>query len=592
MSEYQAPIREMLFVIRELAELSRITDLPGGEDATPDMAEAILEQAAELASKVIGPTNQIGDQKGTRVEDGGVVVPDEFKAVYREFQSGGWSLVTAPEEFGGQDLPFLFGVAIDEMWYSANLAWSLCPLLTEGAVRAIDAHGSEELRRIYLPRMTAGEWTGTMCLTEPQAGTDLAALRTQAAPDGDHYLVSGQKIFITWGDHDMTENVVHLVLARLPDAPPGVRGISLFLVPKFIPQADGSLGERNGVRAISVEHKLGIHGSPTCVMAFDKAVGFLVGEPNNGLAAMFTMMNHARLGVGLEGVAVSERAYQQALAYARDRVQGHVAGEKGRAPIIRHADVRRMLLTMKAYIEAMRGVTYVTAAHLDLARRHPDAGERARHEARVELMTPVVKGWSTEMGQVLTSIGLQIHGGMGYVEETGAAQYLRDARITTIYEGTTGIQANDLVSRKILRDGGESLKSLIADLREFEAEIRTVAELGVISERLQKGLQAIEKAGKWLAENHASHPATPGSAAYHLLMLMGTVTGGWQLARGALIAHRRLATDLNAPERSFLEAKIITARFYAEQFMPLATAHLCALQAGPEALLAITDDQF
>ena len=382
MSEYQAPVREMLFAIRDLAGLDRITRLPGGEEATADMAEAILEQAAELAAKVISPTNRIGDQKGTRVENGGVVVPDEFKAIYKEYESGGWAGVTAPEEFGGQNLPFLFGVAVEEMWCSANLAWSLCPLLTEGASRAIEAHGSEALRQAYLPKMMAGEWTGTMNLTEPQAGTDLAALRTQAVPDGDHYRISGQKIFITWGDHDMTENVVHLVLARLPDAPPGVRGISLFLAPKFLLKADGTPGERNGVRPISVEHKLGIHGSPTCVMAFDNAVGYLVGELNNGLAAMFTMMNHARLGVGLEGVAVAERAYQQARAYALERVQGRVPGEKGKAPIIRHADVRRMLFTMKAYIEAMRSIAYVMAADLDLSRRHPDEATRAPPGAR------------------------------------------------------------------------------------------------------------------------------------------------------------------------------------------------------------------
>jgi alkylation response protein AidB-like acyl-CoA dehydrogenase len=582
----------MLFAIRDLAGLDRITQLPGGEDATADMAEAVLEQAAGLAAKVIGPTNQIGDQKGTRVENGEVVVPDEFKAIYKEFQSGGWAGVTAPEEFGGQNLPFLFGVAVDEMWCSANLAWSLCPLLTEGASRAIEAHGTEALRQAYLPKMMAGEWTGTMNLTEPQAGTDLAALRTQAVPDGDQYRISGQKIFITWGDHDMTENVVHLVLARLPDAPPGVRGISLFLVPKFLLKADGTVGERNGVRPISVEHKLGIHGSPTCVMAFDNAQGYLVGELNNGLAAMFTMMNHARLGVGLEGVAVSERAYQQARAYALDRVQGRVPGEKDKAPIIRHADVRRMLLTMKAYIEAMRSIAYVTAADLDLSKRHPDKAARAQHQSRVELMTPVVKGWSTEMAQVLTSIGVQIHGGMGYVEETGAAQYMRDARITTIYEGTTGIQANDLVGRKILRDGGASLTALIADVRSFEAELKKVAELTVVATGLTEGRKAIEAAGAWLAANHSRHPAAPGAASYHLLMLLGTVTGGWQLARGALIAHQRLAAGSTGPEAEFYKAKIITARFYAEQFQPLATAHLRALQSGPDTLLALTDDQF
>jgi alkylation response protein AidB-like acyl-CoA dehydrogenase len=592
MSEYQAPVREMLFAIRDLAGLAQITCLPGYGEATADTAEAILEQAAELAASVIGPTNPIGDQQGTRVENGGVVVPDEFKAVYREFQAGGWAGVTAPEEFGGQGLPFLFGVAIEEMWCSANLAWSLCPLLTEGAARAIEAHASPELRKAYLPKMIAGEWTGTMNLTEPQAGTDLAALRTQAVPEGDHYRISGQKIYITWGDHNMTENVVHLVLARLPDAPPGVRGISLFLAPKFLLNADGTPGERNGVRPLSVEHKLGIHGSPTCVMAFDGAVAYLVGELNNGLAAMFTMMNHARLGVGLEGVAVSERSYQRARAYAKERVQGRVAGEPGRAAIIRHADVRRMLLTMKAYIEAMRSIAYVTAADLDLARRHPDANTRVRHQSRVELMTPVVKGWSTEIGQVLTSLGLQIHGGMGYVEETGVAQYMRDARITTIYEGTTGIQANDLVSRKILRDGGDSLRSLVADLRAFEAELAKVDDLAVLTRGLCEGREAIEAAGAWLAANHARHPAAPGAASYHVLMLLGTVTGGWQLARGALIARERLAAGATGPDRDFFEAKLVTARFYAEQFLPLATAHLRALQAGPDALMALADDQF
>jgi len=371
-----------------------------------------------------------------------------------------------------------------------------------------------------------------------------------------------------------------------------VRGISLFLAPKFLLKADGTPGERNGVRPLSVEHKLGIHGSPTCVMAFEGAIGYLVGERNNGLAAMFTMMNHARLGVGLEGVAVSERAYQRARAYAKERVQGRVAGETGRAPIIRHADVRRMLFTMKAYIEAMRSIAYVTAADLDLSQRHPDAATRARHQSRVELMTPVVKGWSTEMGQVLTSIGLQIHGGMGYVEETGAAQHMRDARITTIYEGTTGIQANDLVGRKILRDGGESLKGLLVELRGFEAELAKVADLKVLTKALAEGRDAIESAVGWLAVNHARHPAAPGAASYHLLMLLGTVTGGWQLARGALIAHERLAAGATGPDRDFYQAKIVTARFYAEQFLPLATAHLRALQSGPETLVALTDEQF
>ena len=594
MSEYHGPVREMLFVIRELAGLDRIARLPGCEEATPDLAEAILEQAAQLAGGVIAPTNTIGDRQGSRVENDSVIVPEEFKTAYHEYQSGGWAGVTAPAEYGGQGLPFLLGVAVEEMWCSANLAWSLCPLLTEGAARAIEAHASEALRKAYLPKMVAGEWTGTMNLTEPQAGSDLAALRTQAVPEGDHYRITGQKIFITWGDHDMTENVVHLVLARLPDAPPGVRGISLFLAPKFLLKADGTPGERNTVRPVSVEHKLGIHGSPTCVMAFENAVGYLVGELNNGLPAMFTMMNHARLGVGLEGVAVAERAYQQARDYARERVQGKVPGQKGRVAIIQHADVRRMLLTMKAYIEAMRSIAYVTAADLDISLRHADAATRALHQARVDLMIPVVKGWSTEVGQLLTSLGVQIHGGMGYAEETGAAQYLRDARITTIYEGTTGIQANDLVARKILRDGGASLTALLAEMQATDADLARHPALAAVRKAHAEGCASVEAAGRWLAANHAKNPAVPGAVAYSMLMLLGTVTGGWQLARAAVIASEKLAAGgaENAAEKDFLAAKLITADFYAGQFSPLATAYLRAIEAGADALVAFPDSQF
>ncbi|MCP5140191.1 MAG: acyl-CoA dehydrogenase [Chromatiales bacterium] len=594
MSEYHGPVREMLFVIRELAGLDRIARLPGCEEATPDLAEAILEQAAQLAGGVIAPTNTIGDRQGSRVENDSVIVPEEFKTAYHEYQSGGWAGVTAPAEYGGQGLPFLLGVAVEEMWCSANLAWSLCPLLTEGAARAIEAHASEALRKAYLPKMVAGEWTGTMNLTEPQAGSDLAALRTQAVPEGDHYRITGQKIFITWGDHDMTENVVHLVLARLPDAPPGVRGISLFLAPKFLLKADGTPGERNTVRPVSVEHKLGIHGSPTCVMAFENAVGYLVGELNNGLPAMFTMMNHARLGVGLEGVAVAERAYQQARDYARERVQGKVPGQKGRVAIMQHADVRRMLLTMKAYIEAMRSIAYVTAADLDISLRHADAATRALHQARVDLMIPVVKGWSTEVGQLLTSLGVQIHGGMGYAEETGAAQYLRDARITTIYEGTTGIQANDLVARKILRDGGASLTALLAEMQATDADLARHPALAAVRKAHAEGCASVEAAGRWLAANHAKNPAVPGAVAYSMLMLLGTVTGGWQLARAAVIASEKLAAGgaENAAEKDFLAAKLITADFYAGQFSPLATAYLRAIEAGADALVAFPDSQF
>jgi alkylation response protein AidB-like acyl-CoA dehydrogenase len=591
MSDYHAPVREMLFVLRELAGLEAIARLPGFADATPDVVESVLGEAAELALDVLAPTNRIGDEQGTRVENGQVRVPAEFKEAYRAYTSGGWAGLSLDEEMGGQGLPYVVGVAVEEIWQSANLAWSLGPLLTQGAARAVYLHGTEDLRARFVARMTSGEWTGTMNLTESQAGSDLAAVRTLAVADGDHYRVTGQKIFITWGDHDMTDNVVHLVLARLPDAPAGTKGISLFLVPKRLVNADGSLGARNAVTPVSVEHKLGIHGSPTCVMAFDNAVGWLVGAKNEGLACMFTMMNHARLGVGLEGVAVAERAYQQARAYAKERVQGRLPGKPGRVTIIQHPDVRRMLLSMKAQIEAMRSAAYVAAASLDHAHRSPDAAERARHQARADLLTPIVKGWCTETGQYLTSVGLQVHGGMGYVEETGAAQYYRDSRITTIYEGTTGIQAGDLVGRKILRDGGAALKALIADMMATDAELAAGGErLAPIRAALAEGVRSLAAAGQWLAANVARDPRLAGAVSYNLLMLAGTVVGGWQLARAAAAAERRL--DEKPADAAFYEAKILTAAFYAGQVMPVADAYRKAIERGSDALLALPEDEF
>jgi len=591
MSEYHAPVGEMLFVLRHLAGLEAVSRLPGHEDATVDLVEAVLAEAAQLAGNVIAPTNRVGDAQGTRVEGGRVIVPPEFEAAYREFTAGGWLGLALSPAYGGQGLPYVVGIAVEEIWQAANLAWSLGPLLTQGAVRAIEAHASEALRSLYLPKMVAGEWSGTMNLTEPQAGSDLAAIRTQAVPEGDHYRITGQKIFITWGDHEMTRNVVHLVLARLPDAPAGTRGISLLLVPKFIPGPDGEPQARNGVSVVSVEHKLGIHGSPTCVMAFEGATGYLVGEKHQGLACMFTMMNHARLGVGMEGVAIAERAYQQARAYARERVQGQVPGIEGRAAIIHHADVRRMLLTMKAQIEAMRAVAYVAAASLDHAHGATDPAERARHQARVELLTPVIKGWCTETGQQLASIGLQVHGGMGYVEETGAAQHLRDARITTIYEGTTGIQAADFVGRKVLRDGGKALGELVAEMGATVAELgRAGAPLAALHAALREGVECIAAAGRWLAAHHTSHPGVPGAVSYNLLMLVGTVIGGWQLSRAALAASAELATG--AGDRAFCKAKLLTARFYATQIMPAAVAWRRGIEAGCEPLLDMPEEQF
>ena len=591
MSDYQAPVKDMLFAMRELAGLAEINELPGFEEATPDLVEAVLEEASQLAADVIAPINRVGDEQGARVEDGGVRVPAEFAAAYRQFAADGWSGISMSAEYGGQGLPYLVGLGVEEMIQSACLAWSLCPLLTQGAARAIEDHGDEALKSRMLEKMVSGEWTGTMNLTESHAGSDLSVVRSQAEPDGDGYRITGQKIFITWGDHDMTENVIHLVLARLSNAPDGVKGLSLFAVPKIAIGDDGSVGAANNVKTVSVEHKLGIHGSPTCVMAFEGAYGYLVGEENRGLACMFTMMNHARLGVGLEGVAISERSYQQALAYAKDRVQGRVPGSAGPVSILHHPDVRRMLMSMKAYIEAMRALAYVAGAQLDRAHNHPDESVRADAQARVELLTPIVKGWSTEMSQQLTSLGIQVHGGMGYVEETGAAQHLRDARITTIYEGTTGIQAIDLIGRKILRDKGAALMRLGEDIAATIADLDGQAErLSPIRDALIAAAGDLQAASKWLFANVADDVHAPGAVSVNFLMLAGTLLGGWQMARAALVSAERL--DQGTDDPSFHEAKIVTARFYAEQALPLTSAYLRAIESGSAATMALSEDQF
>ena len=482
MSQYLAPLADMRFVMNELAGLETIAALPGYEDATADTVAAILEEAAKFAGGVLDPLNQSGDREGARwQEDGSVVTPAGFRDAYRKFCELGWHGLAQDPEYGGQGMPRLVAAALDEMWNASNMAFELCPMLTAGAIEAIERNGSDELKSRYLPKMVAGEWTGTMNLTEPQAGSDLAAVRTRAVPQPDGtYKLKGSKIFITYGEHDYTDNIVHLVLARTPDAPAGTRGISLFVVPKFLVNADGSLGARNDVRCVSLEHKLGIHASPTAVLAFGDhggAIGHIVGEENRGLEYMFVMMNLARFGVGMQGVGLADRAYQRAVSYARERVQGRVAGaakDAGATGIIGHPDVRRMLLTMRACAEAARALGYVTAAALDRAHRHPDAGERERELAFAELMIPIVKGWSTEMAQHVASLGVQVHGGMGFIEESGAAQYLRDARITTIYEGTTGIQANDLIGRKIARDGGKALTATIVAMRDTATQARRV----------------------------------------------------------------------------------------------------------------------
>jgi len=599
MSQYRAPLAEMQFVMTELADLDEIARLPGFEDATTETVAAILEEADRFASEVLDPLNRVGDQRGARLEaDGHVTTPPGFRDAYRKFCELGWNGLSKSPDFGGQGMPQLIAAAIDEMWNAANMAFELCPMLTGGAIEAIELNGSDALKEMYLPKMVSGEWTGTMNLTEPQAGSDLAAVRAKAVRQADgSYVISGNKIFITYGDHDYTDNIVHLVLARTPDAPPGTKGISLFVVPKFIVNADGSLGRRNDVRCVSLEHKLGIHASPTAVLAFgdrEGAAGHIVGEENRGLEYMFVMMNLARFGVGMQGVGIAERAYQRARDYARDRVQGRVAGTERDATggIVGHPDVRRMLMTMRAQTEAARSLGYVTAAALDRAHGHPDADVRKRELAFAELMIPIVKGWNTEIAQQTAYLGVQVHGGMGYIEESGAAQYARDARITTIYEGTTGIQANDLIGRKIARDGGKALLAAIARMRGVQGQLAAAGsgELAVIGRRVRAAVDALEEATHWIVERQREGPRAVLAGAGPFLELCGTVCGGVELGRGALAAARRLAAGDG--DADFLRAKITTSRHFAEHCLTKAPGLRDTIVAGAESVLALAEAQF
>ena len=584
MSTYQAPLKDIRFVLNELAGLAEISKLPGYQDATPDTVDAILEEASKFASGVLDPINYSGDQEGSKWSDGAVRTPKGFNEAYKQFCEGGWNALPFEAEWGGQGLPKLVATPVQEMWKSSNLSFSLCPLLTQGAIEALLLSGSADLKRRFLPQMVEGRWTGTMNLTEPQAGSDLSLVRSRAEPEGDHYLISGQKIFITYGEHDLTENIVHLVLARTPGAPEGTKGISLFVVPKVLED-----GKRNPAKCASIEHKLGIHASPTAVMVFDKAVGYLVGEENRGLEYMFVMMNAARFAVGLEGVAISERAFQRALAYAKERVQGRDLTQGGKSvPIIRHPDVRRMLMLMKAQTEAMRALAYTTAAAMDLAHKHPDAQARKTHQSFVDLMIPVVKGWCTETGIEIASLGVQVHGGMGFIEETGAAQYLRDARITTIYEGTTGIQAMDLVGRKIQREGGATAKAWLGSLKALDAELGKSgnADIKALRAGLAPGVQAVADAVNFIVET--KDPRATFAGAVPFLKLMGIVAGGWQMARAALAAERKLSSG----DKDFLQAKIATARFYGDQVLVQAPGLRDTVVKGAPAVMALSEDQF
>ncbi|WBX84887.1 acyl-CoA dehydrogenase [Sphingosinicella microcystinivorans] len=578
---YTAPVTEQRFVLETVADLPGLARLPRFEAATPDLADAILEEAGKLSAGVFAPLNRPGDTGGATLANGAVTLPAGFREAYAAYVEGGWMTLGADPGYGGQGLPFALATAVQEQLTSANMALSLCPMLSQGAIEALTAHGTEDQKQTYLTKIVSGEWTGTMNLTEPQAGSDVGALRTTAtpAPDGT-WRIKGSKIFITWGEHDVAENIIHLVLARTPGSPKGTKGISLFIVPKFLVNADGSLGARNDLRCVSIEHKLGIHASPTCTMSYgddDDCVGYMIGDENAGMRAMFTMMNHARINVGLQGVSIAERAYQHALAYAKERVQVR--------RIIEFADVRRMLMTMRSLTEAARALTYLNAAAVD--RAHAETDEAAQREAQglADLLTPVTKAFSTDVGVEVASLGVQIFGGMGFIEETGAAQHYRDARIAPIYEGTNGIQAMDLVGRKLPQG---RWKSLFADMR-ADFVLFAAGDQGGLVPYLEDALAALESATTWLADGGAAGGADDNAAgATPYLRMFGLTVGGWLLAKQASAAARRRAAGEGDP--AFLNAKIVTARFFAEQFLPQAAALLGPVTRGAETLFAIPEE--
>lgn len=585
MSEYRYPLNDILFSLNEIAGLARL-NAHREEEVDQDLVEAILSEAGKLSEQCIAPLNHTGDQEGSRVVNGDVQEAKGFKEAFKEYVEGGWSSLAGSEEFGGQGLPFSLAAAVNEGVMSANLAFSLCPLLSQGSIEAIETHGSQALKDKFLPNMVSGEWTGTMNLTEPNAGSDLAAIAAKATPNGDHFLVSGQKIFITWGDHQMTDNVIHLVLARLPDAPAGVKGISLFLVPKYLVKDDGSLGERNDVTVVSVEKKLGIHASPTCVMSFGEnqgAIGYLVGQEHQGIMAMFTMMNNARQGVGLQGLAIAERAYQQALDYAKDRVQGMSADRSKRAPIIEHPDVLRMLMTMKSQIDAMRSLVLSAAVEIDLANATQGPEQRS-HKERVNMYTPIVKGWITEQAQEITSLAIQVHGGVGFIEETGVAQHARDARILPIYEGTNGIQALDLIGRKMYSDKGLGFSNWVEDLT---AEVQVAKSLGIKGTDLVLNALSDLTLSKQACLAQMNDDAVLGTgSAYALMMQTGYVVGAClQIKALAKLPDSNLSDEQKASWHQSVE-------FYIQQILPRATAQHQTIMTGLVSVSALSAASF
>ena len=595
---YRAPINDMLFCMKELAGLEQVAQLPGFEDAGLETAQAVLEECAKFNEGVVAPLNIDGDRNPSSWKDGVVTTTPGFKQAFRQFGEGGWQGLQHPSEFGGQNLPKTIGAACIEMLNSANLSFALCPLLTDGAIEALLTAGTPEQQALYLPKMISGEWTGTMNLTEPQAGSDLALVRTRAEPQPDGtFKLFGTKIFITYGEHDMADNIVHLVLARVSGAPEGVKGISLFIVPKFMVNADGTLGARNDAHCVSIEHKLGIKASPTAVLQFGDhggAVGQLIGEENRGLEYMFIMMNAARYAVGMQGIAVAERAYQKAAAFAKERVQSRpVDGSlPGSGPIIHHPDVKRMLMTMRAYTEGCRAMAITAAAAFDASHHHPDAEVRKQNQAFYEYMVPLVKGYSTEMSVEVASLGVQVHGGMGFIEETGAAQYLRDARILPIYEGTTAIQANDLVGRKTARDGGRTPKAIAAQIALTEAELakHDSAAAKATLKRLRAARAAFEQVVDFVAGNTKASPNAVFAGSVPYLMLAGNVVAGWQMARSLVAAEDLLAKGEG--DAAFLRAKVATAHFYAEHLLSKAPGVRDAIVEGADSVTALALDSF
>ena len=594
---YVAPVKDMLFNIEHVARIDQIAQLPGFEDAGLDTAQAVLEEAAKFNEGVLSPLNWEGDKNPSAWNKGVVTATAGFKEAFKQFADAGWQGLQHPTEFGGQGLPKTIGSVCGEMQNSANMSFALCPLLSDGAIEALLTAGSDELKATYLEKLISGQWTGTMNLTEPQAGSDLAMVRTRAEPQADGtFKVFGTKIYITWGEHDMAENIVHLVLARVQGAPEGVKGISLFVVPKFMVKADGSLGERNDVHCVSIEHKMGIKASPTAVLQYGDhggAVGYLVGQENRGLEYMFIMMNAARYGVGVQGIAIAERAYQKAAQFSRDRVQSRpVDGSmNSSAPIIHHPDVRRMLMTMRAYVQGCRALASVAASAFDAAHHHPDAAARKEHHAFYEFMVPLVKGFSTEMSLDVTSMAIQVHGGMGFIEETGVAQYYRDAKILTIYEGTTAIQANDLVGRKTSRDGGQTAKAIAAQVATTVADLRQSASADalVMAKRLDAARAALVEVIDFVAGNTKASPNAVFSGSVPYLMLAGNVMAGWQMARSMLAAEQSLAKGQDA---EFMKAKITTARFYADHILTKAPSLRDSIVEGADSVTAMALDAF